>query len=226
MDGKGLPEFGGDLGFTEIEAARFQAEIVWPAIDRKWGRNFSEDAVPGSTLSQEVPLDKDSSNEWCVLNLSYTADEDGEAILCASLTIYRLADHLLYGAQEAHIQDCLAAGGTLNRRKRKKLIRELQAKFDSQQFSAREVIVYTFYPDGGGAFDVDKSIKLLDGDGEVVWDSSIVGSDDDEEESDQGNELEELQDNLSQSTASEDYFLIMDALVALGIPPESFASND
>lgn len=225
MDGKGLPEFGGDLGFSEIEAARFQAEIVWPAIDRKWGRNFLEDAVPGSTLSQEVPLYKGSTNEWCELDLGCTVDEDGEAILCASLTIYRPVDHLVDGIQAAYIEDRLAARGALARRRRKRLIRGLQKKFDSQQFSTREVIVYTFYPDGGGAFDIDKSIKLLDVDGDVVWDSSVVGSDDDEETPDQ-DELEELQDNLSQSTASQDYFLIMDALVALGVPPESFASND
>lgn len=226
MDGKEHPEFGGDLGFTATEAARFQEQIVWPAINRKWGGNFFEGVVAGSKLSQEAPLYKGSDNTWCELNLSCTTDEDGEETVCASLTIYRPAEYLLDGAQKAYMLDSLADAGALSRRKRRGLVSRLHAKINARQFSAREVIIYTFYPDVGEVFDVDKSIELLDGNGDVVWDSSIVGSDDDKERPDQDDVLEELLAKLSQSTSNEDYFLIIDALVALGVPPESFASND
>jgi len=219
MDSHEQPEFSGDLSFSETETARFQTEVLWPAINRKWGKDFATVLSVGSYLSQQVPLYEDDPSQWCELSLSCQpdADEDGELVLCATLAIHRPNDDLLEGAKMSYLADRLKTETFLNRRKRKKLTRQIMNELESQPHSIREEIAYDFNPLDDGPFDIDKSIQLLDSDGDVIWDSSVT---DVGEESDEETQLDELEDAFSQSIAKEDYFLIMDALVALGVPPE------
>lgn len=236
MSSNEIPKFsGGDVRLGPTEAVRFKHEVVWPAIDYKWGGAFWEDSTPGSSLEQELPVYPGQGEYWCQFNLDCdfdSDDEDEELGIShhASLNIYRSNPDLLVDAKKGYLADCLEAEinkekqGKLAKRERRRIMRGLKRDLATESFTAWERTTYVFSADDEDGFTVAKGIELRDEWDEPVWDTGEAGLGAEEEEHISA-ELEDISQSLATSITINDYFMIMDAFKALGVPPETFAAQ-
>lgn len=234
MERPDFPDFGHDVSFSYHEAARFQAEVVWPALDLLWGGDFRAEAIPDCGMTKEVPVYKDRDDVWCAIELGceaddedYDYDEENDTVLFVNLVIYKKRDELLpaliNGYKTERIQASLKNNaGKFSKRKKKMQFPELQ----DTDLSVREISSYSFSPVVGDGFTVLHNFELRNSD-QKIWDTdTFVWMEDGLDKSESAEtEIEELNDVLENTITSEDYFMIMDAFRALGVNPEDLANS-
>lgn len=230
MEQKGdTPDQGMETGIAEIDLDRAAVKMIWMGVDAYWRSGYL------STASAREGIDLHQTKETgqglirLDIELGYVSeDEDGEAyeddelVFSGSIRVSESHDSdtkLVEGLKDVYIEQMIEAKKLAGKGDAEIAVDDELKEAMLETYSAWAVNEYIFGMFEEDGLEVMRSYILRDRDGNNVWSSDKMRSDEEDDE-DVPEELEDLDFVLSHSIDKHDYFLIQSALVnLLRIPP-------